>query len=569
MDKVESGADLIGLIYESSVDAERGLDLIDAILALEQQQLPGDDVVSHLHRADDILKRLDPLELGDHITKSFLDELPLAVLIVNEYAEVLSMNAKAQRELQHGDTLSLENSILMTADREQNAQMQATIRKLALHGSEQGEATLSLTCAESAMPLKLFIRCDSALAALMGFSAADAVLSMSFLSGCASQGFSQQALIDQFGLTKAEARTAVSFALLPDINLLAERTYRTTHTVRAHLKSVFHKTGTHNQAELVRLILSSDGADQKGHDRELVNEINPGTRQHQLLHMPDGSYLGYAEYGPSDGIPLFYFHSFTSSRFECAFELDVLDQLGVRLIAPERSGYGLSSLCQRDGFHDWPERISYLANRLGIDQFHIAAFAGSSGYAMACAHQIPTRIKGVALISPMGEIHSAADVEGMMPFNRRVFELALRCPPKLTHFFGRTLARLFTRNPEHYFQRVYPKIAEADQRLLDDASIRDHIKSTFIEARNKHHEALSLELARYATPWGLPLERIEVPIELWHGKDNRHIPLTMAQKLASRLNHCKTHYLPDEGYYLIYSHWSQILESLIAPANRD
>lgn len=36
----------------------------------------------------------------------------------------------------------------------------------------------------------------------------------------------------------------------------------------------------------------------------------------QQMRLADGRRLGYDEYGPSDGVPLFYFHGTPSSRVE-------------------------------------------------------------------------------------------------------------------------------------------------------------------------------------------------------------------------------------------------------------
>lgn len=68
-----------------------------------------------------------------------------------------------------------------------------------------------------------------------------------------------QAMAERYGLTVAEREVVgllVQGCSLADI---AESTRRSRETVRSHVKSVFTKTGTHRQVELVVLASQYDG----------------------------------------------------------------------------------------------------------------------------------------------------------------------------------------------------------------------------------------------------------------------------------------------------------------------
>ena len=68
------------------------------------------------------------------------------------------------------------------------------------------------------------------------------------------------------------------------------------------------------------------------------------TKLNQQITLPDGRKLGFNEYGPANGTPLFYFHGSPSARIE--FNLfgseTLLESLNIRMIAPDRPGSGLS-----------------------------------------------------------------------------------------------------------------------------------------------------------------------------------------------------------------------------------
>jgi DNA-binding CsgD family transcriptional regulator len=58
-----------------------------------------------------------------------------------------------------------------------------------------------------------------------------------------------------YGLTNAEAAVALHIADGQGIKPIADELSLSTATVKTHLQRVFLKTGTHRQAELVRLLL--------------------------------------------------------------------------------------------------------------------------------------------------------------------------------------------------------------------------------------------------------------------------------------------------------------------------
>lgn len=68
---------------------------------------------------------------------------------------------------------------------------------------------------------------------------------------------SAEALKSVFDLSNSEARLAHGFASGLDIKQIAERMGITVHTARTYLKTLFDKTGTNRQAELVRMLITA------------------------------------------------------------------------------------------------------------------------------------------------------------------------------------------------------------------------------------------------------------------------------------------------------------------------
>ena len=72
----------------------------------------------------------------------------------------------------------------------------------------------------------------------------------------------------------------------------------------------------------------------------------------------------------------------------------------------------------------------------------------------------------------------------------------------------------------------------------------------------------------YGADWGLDLAAIKSPVYLWHGEDDRIVPLAMAQWVAGRIPGVSVSYHPGEGHFsMAINHLAEIFGVLrIAPA---
>jgi pimeloyl-ACP methyl ester carboxylesterase len=120
------------------------------------------------------------------------------------------------------------------------------------------------------------------------------------------------------------------------------------------------------------------------------------------LVLGDGRRLGYAQYGRPDGQPLFYFHGHPGSRLEARFASQAAAEAGLRVIALDRPGYGLSDFLPGRVITGWPADVAEAAGLLGIGQFSVAGASGGGPYALACAWRQPGRVIQAAVISGVG-----------------------------------------------------------------------------------------------------------------------------------------------------------------------
>jgi pimeloyl-ACP methyl ester carboxylesterase len=136
----------------------------------------------------------------------------------------------------------------------------------------------------------------------------------------------------------------------------------------------------------------------------------------EVVTLPDGRRLGYAVYGDPGGAPVWVFHGTPGSRVGGRLLAAAATERGVRVIAPDRPGHGLSTFRTGRRIGDWPADVAALAGALDLGQFGVVGLSGCGPYALACAAAIPDRLSGTALVSavPAPEFRPRGAVERLL-----------------------------------------------------------------------------------------------------------------------------------------------------------
>ncbi|MFC5134334.1 MULTISPECIES: alpha/beta fold hydrolase [Haloferacaceae] len=141
------------------------------------------------------------------------------------------------------------------------------------------------------------------------------------------------------------------------------------------------------------------------------------------VDLADGRTLAYTDCGPPDGFPVVLHHGTPGSRLFAALFADDAAEEGVRLITPDRPGYGRSSP-PPDGWsrRDWREDLTTLLRAESIDRAGLCGFSGGGPFAMAAAES--DRATRLALLSAV--VPPAAD--GLARLARVPYALRLLFP---------------------------------------------------------------------------------------------------------------------------------------------
>ena len=213
-----------------------------------------DELVPHLQRAIQMRQRFSELQLGQNFMAGSLDVLAMPTLLFDENSRVIHTNLSASALLDRSGSLWLDNKYLVTRDakvtRSLNLELSNAIR--ASRGNGGDPAGVVLLPRAARMPLMLMI----APLSLSGASARGAALLFVF-DPEAVPAVTHGVIRKLFGLTEAEAELAVALCSGKTLDDTASERGTSVHTTRSQLKSIFGKTGTKRQADLVSLLLAS------------------------------------------------------------------------------------------------------------------------------------------------------------------------------------------------------------------------------------------------------------------------------------------------------------------------
>jgi pimeloyl-ACP methyl ester carboxylesterase len=271
------------------------------------------------------------------------------------------------------------------------------------------------------------------------------------------------------------------------------------------------------------------------------------------VRLADGTDVGYAEAGDPDGHPVLHLHGTPGSRLEVGIPAArrAAEDLGVRLIALDRPGVGLSPF-RRFSIRGYPQLVRGFAAALGLERFAVTGVSSGGKYACACAWGLPDLVTRAVLASST----CSSDLPGAKATwsndDRLVYTLASRAPWLLRLVFAKFIHDV-RRDPAAIFPMM-KGLGPADQEILGREDFRQMFGKNAAEAFRQGGRGPAHDYTLEARPWGVPLGQIRVPIEIWHGEDDRLVSPQASRILAAALPDASTHFLPGEGHLLMAGH---------------
>ena len=273
--------------------------------------------------------------------------------------------------------------------------------------------------------------------------------------------------------------------------------------------------------------------------------------------------MGYAEYGDLKGLPVFALHGTPGSRLMFALSDHAARDRGLRLIAPERPGYGLSDYRHSATLFDHAGDIATLAEALGFERFAIIGVSGGGPYAVAVAAALPRRVTLLALVGPIGPIADHGRQVRMSRGRRLLFGNLVRLPVALRAiFFG--LRNLLHLAPELAYRGLMARVSQSDRAILARDDVKASLRAAVFEGLRPGIEGAVQDVTLFCAPWGLPLARVYASAVLWQGSDDSIVPPEAAYWLGRTLPNCRLDVIHGAGHYWVFGQFGLVLDAVAA-----
>lgn len=264
--------------------------------------------------------------------------------------------------------------------------------------------------------------------------------------------------------------------------------------------------------------------------------------------LPDGRKLAWHEFGTPKGWPLYFFHGFPSSRLLAALVHEQAVDAGIRIIAPDRPGFGRSSPDNNRSIAGWANDIACLADHLGHPRLNLLGVSCGGPYALACAKLIPQRLDYVGLMAGIGPMDLPPIRRGQLLPLKLLFGLA-SIHPRLAAALLLPDAWLFRHAPERALAALSGLLTAPDRELLqNNASLRARFCASFVEAYRQGTTAACQEATLIGRLNADLLREITIPVQVYQGGLDRHVPVEMGRHIAATLPAARFHFYPNEGH---------------------
>ena len=240
----------------------------------------------------------------------------------------------------------------------------------------------------------------------------------------------------------------------------------------------------------------------------------------------EGRTVAYAEYGDPDGVPVLFLHGTPGSRLLAGLYDEAARARGVRLLAPDRPGYGRSVPWSGRTLSDTASFTVPVLDDAGVDRVAVLGFSGGGAHALALAATSGERVRTLDLVS------SAVPpdcIENQPRTQRTLAWLAARTPGLLGVLL-RVQTWVARNGPASVVLSQYTDQPDA---VPDDVAAL--VRRDFVEALDRSRAGLVTESRLIGRDWNVDPSAVDCPVRLWHGERDGNVPVTAARRLSMRL----------------------------------
>jgi pimeloyl-ACP methyl ester carboxylesterase len=230
---------------------------------------------------------------------------------------------------------------------------------------------------------------------------------------------------------------------------------------------------------------------------------------------------------------------------------------GIRLIAPDRPGYGGSSPQPGRSMADWAADVGVLTNALDIASFVVAGHSSGGPYALVCAARLQARVSASIVLGGVTDMAWPAAWEGFPETEQQL----MRLPDE--HAVRARCVERFGEDGARFLAASGLEIPQPDLRLYADETIASFLASARAEAFRQGIGGYAQDVAVQGQPWPFDASTIATPVVVAHGELDTLLPLTHSRHTSELIVASTLRVLPGHGHFTILQELPAMVSSLV------
>jgi pimeloyl-ACP methyl ester carboxylesterase len=270
--------------------------------------------------------------------------------------------------------------------------------------------------------------------------------------------------------------------------------------------------------------------------------------QHRIT-TPDGRVLAVHEVGDPDGKVIFAMHGTPGCGAVREPVAQHAKELGLRLLAHDRPGYGGSTRQPGRTIADVAADVAVIADHFGVQRFGVWGASGGGSHSLACAALMPERVIAAAALAsaaPYGA-EGLDYLEGMGELNAMELDILAEGPERHIAWLREQADEMLSGSPESLREAMSTLLTPVDADALTEDVARwlfDQFRCAMAHGVEGWHDESVADLG----DWGFSVTDISVPVAIWHGGQDRFVPIGHGRWLAEHVPGATFHYEPDLGH---------------------
>jgi len=264
---------------------------------------------------------------------------------------------------------------------------------------------------------------------------------------------------------------------------------------------------------------------------------------------PDGRTLEVHDGGAPDGFPVLVHHGTPGSGLLYEPHVHDAEATGIRLLSYDRPGYGGSTRQPDRSVADCAADVEAICDALRLDRIGVWGISGGGPHALATAALLPQRVVAAASLASVApyEADGLDWLAGMGEQNLEEFGAVVAAEPELRAVLERDAAELAAATPESLVEAWATLLGAAD-RAVASGRLAAYLLEGMSHAIDVTRDGWFDDDRAFVRPWGFDVAAIRVPVQLWHGADDRFVPAAHGRWLAGRIPGVDARLTDEDGH---------------------